>query len=59
MNGQMKGKRFADVSEVKKKAMEVLNINNTEEFQICLQQWEKRLYSTSVIDSKVECFEGD
>jgi len=38
MNGQMKGKRFADVSEVKKKAMEVLNINNTEEFQICLQQ---------------------
>jgi hypothetical protein len=30
MKGQMKGKRFADVSEVKKKALEVLNNISTE-----------------------------
>ena len=30
MKGQMKGKRFADVSEVKKKTLEVLNNINTE-----------------------------
>jgi len=37
MKGQMKGKRFADVSEVKKKPLEVSNIT-TEEFQKCFQQ---------------------
>jgi len=42
MKGQMKGKRFADISEVKKKTLEVLNNINTEEFQKCFQQWEKR-----------------
>jgi len=36
--GQMKGKRSADASEVRKIMMEVLN-NNTEEFQKCVQQW--------------------
>jgi len=30
MKGQMKGKRFADVSEVKKKTLEVLNNINAE-----------------------------
>jgi len=35
MKRQMKGKRFADVSEVKKKTLEVLNNINTEEFQKC------------------------
>ena len=35
MKGQMKGKRFADVSEVKKKTLEVLNNINTEEFYKC------------------------
>jgi len=30
MKGQTKGKRFADVSEVKKKTLEVLNNINTE-----------------------------
>jgi len=44
MKGQMKGKRFADVSEVKKKTLEVLNNISTEEFQKCFQQWEKRWY---------------
>jgi hypothetical protein len=42
MKGQMKGKRFADVSEVQKKALGILNITTTEEFQKFLQQWEKR-----------------
>jgi len=37
MKGQMKGKRFADVSEVKKKTLEVLNNISTEEFQKCFQ----------------------
>jgi hypothetical protein len=37
----MKGKRFADVSEVKNKTLEVLNNTITEEFQICFQQWGK------------------
>ena len=37
MKGQMKGKRFADVSKVKKKTLEVLNIS-IEEFQKCFQQ---------------------
>ena len=31
----MKGKRFADVSEVKKKTLEVLNNISTKEFQKC------------------------
>jgi len=41
MKGQTKGKRFADVSKVKKKTLEVFNNNSTEEFQKCFQQWEK------------------
>jgi len=42
MKGQMKGKRFVDVSEVKKKMLGVLNNISTEEFQKCFQHWEKR-----------------
>jgi hypothetical protein len=57
MKGQVKGKGFADVSEVKKKTLEVLNNISTEEFQKCFQQWEKRLYKC--IESKGEYFEGD
>jgi len=38
----MKRKHFADVSEVKKKMLEVLNNISTEEFQKCL--WEKCWY---------------
>ena len=55
MKGKMKGKRFADVSEVKKKILEVLNNISTEEFQKCFQQWEKCWYK--VIKSKGEYFE--
>jgi len=53
----MKGKHFADVSEVKKKTLEVLNKISTEEFQKCFQQWGKRWYKC--IESKGEYFEGD
>jgi len=41
MKGQVKGNRFADVSKVKRKMLEVLNNISTEEFQKCFQQWEK------------------
>ena len=34
---RIKRKRFADVSEVKKKTLEVLNNISTEEFQKCFQ----------------------
>jgi len=56
MKGEMKGKHFADVREVKKKMLEVLNIS-TEEFQKCFQLWEKCWYK--YIGSKGEYFEGD
>jgi len=55
--GQMKGKHFADVSEVEKKTLEVLNNISTEEFQKCFQQWEKCWYKC--IKLKGDCFEGD
>jgi len=57
MKGQMKGNRFADVSEVKKKTLEVLNNISTEDFQKYIQQWEKHWYKC--IKSKGEYFEGD
>jgi len=38
---QMKGKRFADVSKVKKKTLEAFNNTSMEEFQKCFQQWEE------------------
>jgi len=50
MKGQMKGKCFADVSEVKKKTLEAFNNINMEEFQKCFQQWEKCWYKS--IESK-------
>jgi len=54
----MKGKSFADVSEVKKKkTLEVLNNITTEEFQKCFSSGEKRWYKC--IESKGEYFEGD
>ena len=57
IKGQIKGKYFADVSEVKKKTLEVLNNISTEEFQKCFQQWEKRWHKCT--ESKGEYFEGD
>jgi GTP-dependent phosphoenolpyruvate carboxykinase len=56
MKGQMKGKRFACVSEVEKKTLEVLNVS-TEELQKCFQQREKRW--CKCIESKGEYFEED
>jgi len=57
MKGQMKGKCFADVSEVKKKTLKVLNNISMEEFHKCFQQWEKHWYKC--MESKGEYFEGD
>jgi len=57
MKGQMEGKCFADVSEVKKKTLEVLNNMSMEEFQKCFHQWEKCWYKC--IESKGEYFEGE
>jgi len=57
MKGEMKGKHFVDVSEVKRKTLEVLNNYSTEEFQKCFQQWEKRWYKCT--ESKGQYFEGD
>jgi len=53
----MKVKRFADVSEVKKKMLEVLNNISTEEFQKCFQQREKCWHKC--VESKGVYFEGD
>jgi len=57
VKGQMKGKRFAAVSEVKNKILEVLNNISTAEFQKCFQQCEKRRYKCT--ESKGKYFEGD
>jgi hypothetical protein len=57
MKCQMKGKRFADVSKVKKETLEVLDIIGTEEFQKCFQQWGKRW--CKCFEAKGEHFEGD
>jgi len=57
MKNRMKRKRFVDVSEVKKKMLEVLYNISTEEFQKCFQQWGKHWYKC--IESKGEYFEGD
>jgi len=50
LKGQMKGKCFADVSEVQKKTLELLNNISMEEFQECFQQWEN--VGTSVSSQK-------
>jgi len=55
MKDQMKGKCFADVSEVKKKMLEVLNNISTEEFQKCFRHREERSYKC--IESKGRYFE--
>ena len=57
MKGQIKGKHFADVSEMIKKMQEVLNNISTEKFQTCFQQWGKRWYKC--VESKGGYCEGD
>jgi hypothetical protein len=51
MKGQMKGKRFADVSEVKKKTLEVLNNISTEMFSAV----EKTLVQVYRVQRRVLC----
>ena len=53
----LKGKRFADVEEVKQKMAEALKCIKIDGFKNCLEQWEKHL--DRCIASNGECFEGD
>ena len=43
MKNILKGKRFADVEEVKQKMTEILKGNKIYEFKNCFEQWKKRL----------------
>ena len=52
MKVQMKGKHFAEVSEVKKKTLGVLNIS-TEEFQKCFEEVGKMLVQVSRVKRRV------
>lgn len=57
MKKVLKGKRFADVEEVKKKTTESLKAITSQEFQNSFQQWKTRL--DKCIASNGEYFEGD
>jgi len=52
MKRDLKGKRFADVEEVKAKTREALRGIAPDEFKRCFEQWEKRL-------DKCIAFNGD
>ena len=53
----MKGKRFANVEEVKQKSLEGLKNIQISEFKKCFEQWKDRLHNFVVV--KGEYFEGD
>ena len=53
----LKGKRFADVEEVKQKTAEALKGTPTDKFKHCLEPWTKHLYRC--VASAGEYFEGD
>ena len=53
----LKGKRFADVEEVKKKTTETLKGITLQEFQDCFKKWKTRL--DRCIASNGQYFEGD
>ena len=57
MKKVLKGKRFEDVEEVKKKTTEALKGISSQEFQDCFEQWKRRL--NRCITSNGEYFEGD
>lgn len=57
MKRDMKGKRFADIDEVKKKTTEALAGITKDEFKKCFENWNKRL--DKCINSNGEYFEGD
>ena len=44
----LKGKRFANVEEVKQKMTEALKVIKIDEFKNCFEQWEKSLDSCIV-----------
>ena len=57
MKRDLKGKRFVDVEEVKKKTMESLKGITLEEFQDCFEKWKKRL--DKCLASNGEYFEDE
>ncbi|PNF44125.1 hypothetical protein B7P43_G03186, partial [Cryptotermes secundus] len=57
MKRDMKGKRFADVAEVKEKTTEALSSISKDEFRQCFEKWNKRL--DKCISVSGEYFEGD
>jgi hypothetical protein len=57
MNKILKGKRFANLEEVKAASQKALNSIMFRQFQKCFTQWEKRL--DKCIASSEEYFEGD
>ena len=57
MKKTLKGKRFADVEEVKQKIAEALKGSQIDEFKHCLEQWEKHLDKCIAFNG--EDFEGD
>lgn len=57
MKRDMKGKRFADVAEIKKKTTKVLSSITKDEFKQCFEKWNKRL--DKCISASGEYFEGD
>lgn len=57
MKREMKGKRFADVAEVKKKTTEALSSITKDEFKQCFDTWIKRL--DKCISASGQYFEGD
>jgi len=57
MKKVLKGKRFADVEEVKKKTTEALKGITLQEFQDCFEKWKTRL--DRCIASNGQYFEGD
>ncbi|PNF36441.1 hypothetical protein B7P43_G15896 [Cryptotermes secundus] len=57
MKRDMKGKRFADVAEVKEKTTETLSSISKDEFRQCFEKWNKRLDKCIGVSGKY--FEGD
>jgi len=57
MKRDLKGKRFQNVEEVRRKTTEALKAITLQEFQNCFEQWKKRW--DKCIDSHGEYFEGD
>ena len=59
MKEVLKGKRFADVEEVKQKAVEALKGIKIEKLRNCFEQWKKRLTWRIASNGENRYFEGD